>query len=408
MFDVSRIPAQYRHETVLRVTDHGVQPDANEFQTAQIQAVFDKCREGGVVVFPRGTYRVAGLLAYSDTTVYLEAGAKIIGSDVCEDYAVFPIPAGVEMRSDMELIRDYYGTPWQEYRRAILSVYGGRNFAVIGEEDALIDGDDCNDPHGEEGYRGPHGIFLTNVDGVYLEGYTIANCGNFCHEIEKCTDVTVKRVTALGSSDGVHMHCSDRILIEDCTFHTGDDCIAGINMTNMVVRHCDLNTSCDFFRAGGTHFLIEDTRMWGPGIYPHRMSIVQNRGTDAVRDKANTLPREAGRHNVYGVFLHFATKYYPAPEPYRDIVFRNCTIENADYFLVSMYDGVDVLECGEPLSEITLENVTFTGLKETSRVYATKEAPLTINLKNVKANFRPDAIDSVLIPEKPYVTINEE
>ncbi len=401
----SLIPAQFRHENVAVVTDFGVRPDAEGLQTEALQTAFDACKNGGTVVFPRGTCRTAGLLAYSDTTVYLEAGAHIIGSDECEDYAVFPIPAGVELRSDMELIRDYYGTPWETYRRAILSVYGGKNVAVIGEEDTLIDGSDCTDPKGEEGYRGPHGLFLTNIDGVYLYGYTAANCGNFMHEIEKCTDIVMRRVTCLGGSDGTHMHCSSDILIEDCVFRTGDDCIAGINMNRLTVRRCELNTSCDIFRAGGSHFLVEDCRMWGPGIYPHRMTVVQNRGTDAVKDKANTLPLHMGRHNLYGVFLHFATPYYPAEEPYRDVVIRNCTIENAEYFLCSRYGSEDVLEKGEPLSEITLENVTFTGLKETSRIMTTPDAPLTVRLKNVSVGFRPGATDTALVTPDAYTKL---
>jgi hypothetical protein len=50
---------------------------------------------------------------WSNTTLYLESGAEIYGSDNCDDYEVFPIPEGMEMRSDMEMISQYYGTPWE-------------------------------------------------------------------------------------------------------------------------------------------------------------------------------------------------------------------------------------------------------------------------------------------------------
>lgn len=392
------------------ITDYGVKADCADLQTEAIQKVFDLCREeGGTVVIPKGTFRVGGLRMWSDTTLYLEQGARLVGSDICEDYAVFDVPEGVALRTDMEMITQYYeNRPWKEYRRAILSVYGGKNIRIIGEPGSLIDGDDCTDPHGEEGYRGPHGIFITNVEHLTLEGYTIKNCGNFMHQIDNCRDLTVRNLTCAGGSDGIHLHCCVHTLIEDCIFHTGDDCIAGINMEDLTVRRCDLNTSCHVFRIGGCHLHIEDCRMWGPGIFPHRMTVVQNRGTDLVRDKANTLPQECGRHNLMAVCLHFASTNYPNPEPYHDVVFKNCVIEGADRFLEYRADR-GPLESGTHLTELTLENVTFTGLATPSVVAASAEEPLTIRLKNVSVSFREGAEPVGLFDGKdPNTTIVTE
>ena len=383
------------------LTDFGVETGSNELQTEKIQRVFDMCRdEGGTVIVPEGTFCTGGLRMWSDTTLYLRKGARIIGSDVCEDYPVFEVPEGVELRTDMEMISQYFsGRSWKEYRRAILSVYGGKNIAVIGEEDTLIDGNDCADPNGEEGYRGPHGMMITNVENITLKGYTIANSGNFMHQVDNCRNITVENVTCLGGSDGIHLHCCKNITVENCVFHTGDDCIAGINMENLTVRNCELNSSCDVFRAGGSHLLIENCRMWGPGEYPHRQTVVQNRGTEAVRDKRNTLPKEQGRHNLECVFVHFSSTDHPAHEPFHDVVFRNCTVENADRFLWYEADG-NILQTGTCLKDMTLENVEIKGLKAVSCVKATEDVPFTVTLKNVSASFRSDAADSVLFDGK--------
>lgn len=383
------------------VTDYGVEANSEKLQTKKIQRVFDLCREnGGTVVIPKGRFLTGGLRMWSDTTLYLESGAQLVGSDVCEDYEAFEVPEGVELRTDIEMISQYFGNrKWNEYRRAMISVYGGKNISVIGEEGSLIDGDDCADPNGEEGYRGPHGFMITNVENITLEGYTIANSGNFMHQVDNCRNITMKNVTCLGGSDGIHLHCCKNISIEDCVFHTGDDCIAGINMENLTVRNCELNTSCDIFRAGGSHFLIENCRMSGPGEYPHRVSVVQNRGTDAVRDKSNALPKKQGRHNLEGVFLSFASRNYPAAEPYHDIVFRNCTVENPDFFL--WYEPDDApLQNGAYLTDITLENVTFKGVKMSSRVKANPKIPLTVTMKNVGVSFRDGAESDSLFDGK--------
>ena len=147
------------------ITDYGVVPNINALQTDAIQRVLDLCREGGgTVVIPKGYFCVAALRMWSDTTLYLEAGAELLGSEECTDYEVFPVPEGVELRTDMELITQYYlDKPWPEYRRAMISAYGEKNIAIIGTgEDSVIDGRDCYDPDGEEGFRGPHGVFFTN------------------------------------------------------------------------------------------------------------------------------------------------------------------------------------------------------------------------------------------------------
>ena len=381
------------------ITDYHVKENCTELQTEQIQAVLDLCREqGGVVVIPKGRFYTGGLRMWSETTLYLKEGAELYGSDNCEDYPVFAFPEGIEVRSDMELIAQYYATSpyhysdafWENYRRAIISVYGGSNISIIGEKDSVIDGADCYDAGGEEGYRGPHAIYMTCCDNVLLEGYTAQNSGNFLHEVNNCTNVTMRRVTCLAGSDGIHLHCSRNVLIEECLFKTGDDCIAGININGLHVRNCILNTSCNLFRMGGVHILVEKCYAYGPGYYPHRMTIVKGRN--------NYLPREQGRHNMLCLLDYFASIHYPY-EPSHDIVFRDCLIENATCMLYYRADEI-VLQQGTHLCELTLENVRFTGLQKASDVKASPEEPLTVKMKNVSVAFREGILNTGLFDGK--------
>lgn len=357
--------------------DYGVKANSPELQTEKIQAVLDLCKEsGGIVVVPRGRFCLSSVRMWSDTTLYLEAGAQLYGSDDCEDYAVFPIPAHVEMRSDMELITQNYGKTWETYRRAMISAYGEKNISIIGETDSVIDGMNCYDPNGEENYRGPHGIFFTCCENVRLEGYTARHSGNFLHEANNCRNLTMRRVTCLGGSDGIHLHCTENALIEDCLFKTGDDCIAGINIQNLTVRRCVLNSSCNLFRMGGVNIHVEDIYAYGPGYYPHRMTVVQGKNKE--------LPREAGRHNLLLLLDYFASSNYPYKAS--DIHFKNCLIENAQGVL-SYHADTGPLQSGTHLAELTLENVRFTDLKQSSGPKASAEEPLTIKMKNVSVEF---------------------
>lgn len=359
------------------ITDYGVKRDCLRLQTKEIQEVLDLCKkDGGIVVIPKGSFYVGALWLWSDTTLYLESGARLYGSDNCEDYEVFPIPDGVEMRSDMELITQYYGEGWETYRRAIISSYGQKNISIIGECDSIIDGQNCYDPEGEEGYRGPHNIFLTCCENVFLEGYIAQHSGNFLHEANNCKNLKMRHVTCLGGSDGIHLHCTENTIIEDCLFRTGDDCIAGINIRNLRVKHCTLNTSCNLFRIGGVDIFVEDCYAYGPGYYPHRKTVVQG--------KNNELPREEGRHNTICMVDYFASKNYPY-EPSR-ILFKNCTFDNIEQIFWYEADR-NLLQLGTHWGELTMENVRFTDLKQTSVPRASKKEPFTVRMKNVMVSF---------------------
>ena len=379
------------------ITDYGVVENSTDLQTAKIQAVLDLCKEnGGIVVIPKGRFYTAALYMHSNTTLYLERGAELYGSDNCEAYEIFEIPQHVEMRSDMELITQYYGTPWESYRRAIISSYGEKNVSIIGECDSVIDGVNCYDPNGEEGYRGPHAIFFSDCENVLFEGYTARHSGNFLHEANHCKNLTMRRVTCLGGSDGIHLHCTENALIEDCLFKTGDDCIAGINIKNMLVRRCVLNSSCNLFRMGGVGIRVEDMYAYGPGYYPHRMTVVKGNRME--------LPRTEGRHNLLQLVDYFASMNYPY-EP-SDMHFENCVIENAEGIL-RYYADQGSLQSGTHLGTLSLKNVRFTDLNESSTPVADEKEPLCITMENVSFSFREgsNAKTPFTVDESSHVTL---
>ncbi len=372
------------------VTDYGIKANDTSLQTGQIQAVLDLCRQGGGrVIFPRGKYFVSSLWLWSDTTLYLEAGAEIYGSTECDDYEVFAIPEGVEMRSDMELITQYYGKTWETYRRAMISSYGQKNISIVGEVDSVLDGRKCYDPDGEEGYRGPHIVFFSCCENVLLTGYTAQHSGNFLHEANHCKNLHMHHVTCLGGSDGIHLHCTEHAVIEDCLFKTGDDCIAGINVRDLSVRRCVLNTSCNLFRIGGVGVYVRDCYAYGPGYYPHRKTVVKGKGEE--------LPREQGRHNLICLVDYFASQNYP--DHPSDLHFKNCVIENATEVLHYHADKNN-LQKGTYLGTLTLENVRFTDLSYPSWSEAPDNVPLRITMKNVSFSFKDGVQRPLFLPEQ--------
>ncbi|MBQ3928433.1 MAG: right-handed parallel beta-helix repeat-containing protein [Clostridia bacterium] len=381
------------------LTDYDVKPNCSELQTEAVQKVLDMCsRNGGTVVIPAGTYRVSSLYLHSRTTLKLLSGACLVGSDECSDYEVFAVPEGVSMHCDMEMIPEYYkNKPWDTYRRAMITAYGEEDISIIGEPGSVIDGSNCYDPEGEENYRGPHAIFLSGCRHVLLEGYTVRHSGNFLHEANTCEDLTMRHVLCVGGSDGIHLHCSKRCLIEDCVFQTGDDCIAGINVEDLTVRHCVLNTSCNLFRLGGVHVLIEDVFAYGPGIYPHRMTV--------VRGKNDELPRECGRHNTIFALTYFASSQYPFKGS--DITFRHCIFQNFDAFL-DYRAFENNLQSGTCLKELILDHVLLENVRFASEPKGHPSCPTVIRFKHVFTAFADGDRARPLIRPGDFITQIEE
>lgn len=363
------------------VTDYGVKANCESYQTKELQAVLDMCRKsGGKVIIPAGEYKISSVRMWSDTELYLESGAVILGSDNCDDYEVFELDDDYVLYSDQQaFIYRHNGIVRDEYRHAMISAYGEKNISIIGEEGSVIDGRDCYDPEGEENFRGPHGIFLSNCENVLLKGYIIQNSGAFMHEAHNCDNLVMDGVTSLAGHDGIHLHKTRNSVIKNCIFRTGDDCIAGCNVQNLTVKDCEINTSCNDFRIGGNNIFIENCNVWGPGYYPHRLTVVKGRDTK--------FERTDGRHNTLNFIEFFATRQFPNDVP-SNITVKNCTVKGVDK-IMNYNDGLELwYHEGQRFGEITFENVDFEDLEAPSFVRGNADEPIRINLKNVKASFR--------------------
>ena len=117
--------------------------------------------------------------------------------------------------------------------------------------------------------------------------------------------------------------------------------------------------------------------MFGPGIYPHRCTV--------VRGKNDCLPREAGRHNSLCLMNYFSSATYPGKEPSRAILFKNCEVENAQR-LLSYHANAGSLQRGTHLTELTLQDVRLKGIEAPSDVRADEKEPLTVTLCRVETS----------------------
>ena len=168
-------------------------------QTKAIQSAIDRVAAGGggEAVIPEGRYRTGGLVLRSGVTLRLAEGAEL------------------EADRDPD---DYPGS--NRWYRALIRADGAQDVGIVGGRHSTINGMNCFDGRGEEGFRGPHAIMFLNCTNVTLGGYTVRDSANWGHAIFHCKDVTVRNVRVYGGHDAFDFHDSENVDVAACEFRT--------------------------------------------------------------------------------------------------------------------------------------------------------------------------------------------
>lgn len=349
--------------------------DDGTLQTKTIQSAIDQIwkKGGGEVVIPKGTYLSGALYLRSKVTLNLQDGAVLQGSSNWEDYVL----------DNANFINKYNPLSLRpascrrsRWHNALINASDADNISIVGKG-AVLDGVDCNDPLGEEGFRGPHIICFQGCRNIYLEGYTIKQSANYAHVFEDCSEIVIKSATVLGGHDGIHLQRCKNAIIEDCVLHTGDDCIAGADNSNINVLRCDMNTSCNGFRIGSLGLHVKDCCLHGPGIYEHKKSK---------------------RHNMLSAFQYFSPLDRNTQTIGDDWHISDCIIKNVDYIFV--YNSLDKWQKAHPLHEVYFNNLEATDILYPIVIYGDEDKNLTLSMEKVNVSF----VDGY--EEQPFMRIS--
>ncbi len=347
---------------------------------------------GGTVELSNGVYYIGGVRLRSHTTLYLHSGCRIIASRSPEAYG-FAEADSLEPLSPADRTeglwqpfilgkpRDYSflraGSRWNH---SIIRAIDAEDIAVIGESGSVIDGCDCYDSIGEEGYRGPHGIGLYRCKNITLRGYTIQNTGNWAHTGFYCQGILCEDITVLAGHDGVHFFGCCDITVRNSAFYTGDDCIAGFANLNTVVENCICNTACSGLRFGGTNVLIKNCEFFGPARYCFRGSL-------SLEEKKNGTASPEGRKNMLSVFTYYADHSIDIPELPENIVIKDCKVNNVDRLMHYNFSGNERWQSAKPLRSLSFESIEAQGVCMPLVAYGSPELLLCLSLKNVSIEF---------------------
>jgi polygalacturonase len=246
------------------ITRHGAKEGGVENCKAAFDAAIRECAEagGGRVIVPRGKFLSGPIHLRSQVELHLEEGAELIFSDRFEDYLpVVPVRAGgVEILNYSPLIYakdctnvavtgkgtlNGNAAKWWKWKSKETSGHFKVGATGIPVEKRIF-----GTP--EAAIR-PNFLCLMNCRNVLLEDFTIGGGPNWTIHPVYCENITIRGVTVATdgpNNDGIDPDSCRDLLIEGCTFSTGDDCVvlkSGYNedgwrvgrpTENVIMRHC--------------------------------------------------------------------------------------------------------------------------------------------------------------------------
>lgn len=350
--------------------------------TSEFQEVFDHARdEGGTrVVVPEGTYHIGSVRLYGHTELHLAAGAHLVGSTDIADYTDWDIPTTLAYAQDPFVAR-IQGIP-PHYTRALITAADAEEVAITGEEGSTIDGVDCTDPAGEEGFRGAMGIRICRCRNVSLSGYTFKRSANWSHQVDSCANVIFEGVMVLGGHDGFNIHHCTNVEISRCTLKCGDDCIAGFDARNVLVDSCLLNTACNAFRLGAANLFATHCRIVGPGEYPHILE---------------------GTYHMHAAIKYYAIKGDTIREDACNWRFADCSFENPGRLINYDYGSEKGYQTERPLHDLHLVRCSATGISQSSFFKGSEKVPGTLELRGCNLQYVPDKANA----GKPCIQLGE-
>jgi len=312
---------------VIDVRQAGATGNGRTLDTAAINRAIQDCAQagGGVVRFPVGCYRSTTIHLASDVSLYLDAGARLVGCDDCEQY---------------DQLQSKTGTPRGRWNRALLMGENVRRVTIGGP--GGIDGRRVYDAQGEETMRGPHTILLENCAEIVLRDFLIVDAANYAILMLGCDNVEIRQLRIEGGWDGVHFRGSldkpcRNVDIVNCQMFTGDDCIAGGYWEDCLVSGCVLNSSCNPVRVISPirRVIFQDCLMYGPGRFEHRTT---------------------GRTNALAGIILQPGAWMPQPGLMDDVLLSRLTMHNVStpLMVVSRKDT--------PCGRIIASNITATGV----------------------------------------------
>jgi pectate lyase len=210
------MPAWPKAVVTLNVRDFGATGDGQTKDTAAIQQAIDRCAVlgGGNVTVPAGQYSTGAIALRSGVLLRLEQDATLVGTP---DFADYPV---TQVRWEGKWISGHIG---------FVSAIDAEFCGVVGPGKIVGNVALGGRPNAQNPLRHPCVVEFIRCRNVRLEDFSATNRLMWTIHPTYCDNVSIRNVSVDstgGNGDGVDADSCRHVIIEGCTFSTGDDCIS--------------------------------------------------------------------------------------------------------------------------------------------------------------------------------------
>lgn len=387
------------------ILDFGAKADGSTNNSEAFKKAITECSKngGGKVLVPKGTYLTGPIHLENNVNLHLMEGSEILFSTNPTDY--YPLVhtsfEGVELMNYSPLIYAYkkkniavtgkgvlngqasnenwwtwkgsdtYG--WKDDMPSQLDSLNLPRLMEMGEKGIPIEERIFGDSH----YLRPSFFEPFECENVMMEGVKIVNAPFWILHPMKSNYVIIDGVTIDShgpNNDGCDPEYSKNVIIKNCTFNTGDDCIAikagrdaegrrvAIKSENIIVRNCKMIDGHggvvigSEMSAGVTNVFVEDCVMDSPNL-DRAIRIKTNSRRGGIVDGVYVRNIEVGqvKEAVLKLNMFYATYNNQTGEfipTIKNILLENVKVKNGGYYGILAKGYKE-----SPITNVTLNKV---------------------------------------------------
>jgi len=418
---IKNLPKTKFQDKTYNIKDFGAVADGKTLNTLAFQKAIKECTAngGGQVLVPNGKYLTGAIHLENNVNLHLEDNAEILFSLNTKDYPIVHTSwEGTELMNYSPLIYAKNKTNIAVTGKGTLNGQadktnwwiwsGGKDYGwkkgMPSQNDptnreVLVDMAEKGIPvservFGEGRYLRPNFIEFFECNTALVKDVTIINSPFWILHPIKTNNMIIDGVTVNShgpNNDGCDPEYSQNILIKNCTFNTGDDCIAikagrdgdgrrvAIPSKNIIVQNCKMIDGHggvvigSEISAGVNNVFVENCIMDSPHL-DRAIRIKTNSKRGGVIENIYVRNLEVGTVKECVLKLNMFYNVYGSQTGNFIPVIRNVSLENITVKNGGKYSVWAEGYAASPVENITLKNVN---IKKVDSLYLLK------NVKNI-------------------------
>lgn len=418
---IKNLPKTNFQDKTYNINDFGAVADGKTLNTAAFEKAIQTCTEngGGKVLVPNGKYLTGAIHLENNVNLHLEDKAEILFSLNPKDYPIVHTSwEGTELMNYSPLIYAKNKTNVAITGKGVLNgqadstnwwiwsgakMYGWKK-GIPSQNDptnreVLVDMAEKGIPveqriFGEGRYLRPNFIEFFECNTVLVKDITVINSPFWILHPIKTNNMIIDGVTVNShgpNNDGCDPEYSQNIVIKNCTFNTGDDCIAikagrdadgrrvAIPSKNIIVQNCKMIDGHggvvigSEISAGVNNVFVENCVMDSPNL-DRAIRIKTNSRRGGIIENVFVRNLEVGTVKECVLKLNMFYNVYGSQTGNFIPVIRNINLEN-----VNVKNGGKYSIWAEGYKESPVENITLKNVKiqKVDSIYLLK------NVKNI-------------------------